>query len=98
MRGGGETGRLPGEAGSAAGGRSICPDSDPGRVRTGDSPYPGGSTEVGPIQVYWPEGNIKWDVGVPGGGNVLIPRRADPISGEPDYNAVERVERVERVG
>lgn len=29
----------------------------------------------GTIQAYWPE------------ANVLIPRRADPVSGEPDYNA-----------
>jgi anaerobic selenocysteine-containing dehydrogenase len=33
------------------------------------------------LQVLWPE------------GNVLIPRRYDPISGEPDYNACVRVER-----
>ncbi|MCC6849076.1 MAG: FdhF/YdeP family oxidoreductase [Deltaproteobacteria bacterium] len=35
----------------------------------------------GTLQVYWPE------------GNVLIERRLDPASGEPDYNAVVRVER-----
>lgn len=35
----------------------------------------------GSLQVYWPE------------GNVLIGRRLDPASGEPDYNAVVRVER-----
>ncbi len=34
----------------------------------------------GTLQVYWPE------------GNVLIGRRLDPASGEPDYNAVVRVE------
>ena len=34
----------------------------------------------GTLQVYWPE------------GNVLIPRRLDPASGEPDYNAVVRIE------
>jgi molybdopterin-dependent oxidoreductase alpha subunit len=33
----------------------------------------------GSLQVYWPE------------GNVLIGRRVDPASGEPDYNAVVRV-------
>ncbi len=33
----------------------------------------------GTLQVYWPE------------GNVLIARRVDPASGEPDYNAVVRV-------
>jgi molybdopterin-dependent oxidoreductase alpha subunit len=33
------------------------------------------------VQVLWPE------------GNVIIPRRYDPISGEPDYNAFARVER-----
>jgi anaerobic selenocysteine-containing dehydrogenase len=33
----------------------------------------------GTLQVYWPE------------GNVLIERRLDPASGEPDYNAVVRV-------
>jgi molybdopterin-dependent oxidoreductase alpha subunit len=34
---------------------------------------------AGTLQVYWPE------------GNVLIGRRLDPASGEPDYNAVVRV-------
>lgn len=34
----------------------------------------------GTLQVYWPE------------GNVLIGRRLDPASGEPDYNATVRVE------
>jgi molybdopterin-dependent oxidoreductase alpha subunit len=33
----------------------------------------------GTLQVYWPE------------GNVLIGRRLDPASGEPDYNAVVRI-------
>jgi molybdopterin-dependent oxidoreductase alpha subunit len=33
----------------------------------------------GSLQVFWPE------------GNVLIGRRFDPVSGEPDYNAVVRV-------
>lgn len=33
----------------------------------------------GSIQAYWPE------------GNVLIPRRIDPVSAEPDYNAVVEV-------
>ena len=31
------------------------------------------------LQVFWPE------------GNVLIPRRYDPDSGEPDYNAFVEV-------
>ncbi len=35
------------------------------------------------LQTYWPE------------TNGLIPRRFDPVSGEPDYNAVVTVERVE---
>jgi predicted molibdopterin-dependent oxidoreductase YjgC len=35
----------------------------------------------GSLQLYWPE------------GNVLIDRRLDPASGEPDYNAVVRVVR-----
>jgi anaerobic selenocysteine-containing dehydrogenase len=35
----------------------------------------------GSLQVYWPE------------GNVLIGRRLDPASGEPDYNATVRVSR-----
>ncbi len=38
----------------------------------------------GTLQVYWPE------------GNVLIERRLDPASGEPDYNAVVRVETATR--
>ena len=33
------------------------------------------------LQVYWPE------------GNALISRRVDPISGEPDYKTVVKVER-----
>jgi molybdopterin-dependent oxidoreductase alpha subunit len=37
----------------------------------------------GTLQVYWPE------------GNVLIGRRLDPASGEPDYNATVRVRSVE---
>jgi predicted molibdopterin-dependent oxidoreductase YjgC len=37
----------------------------------------------GSLQVYWPE------------GNVLIGRRLDPASGEPDYNAVVRVSAVD---
>jgi len=36
----------------------------------------------GVLQAYWPE------------CNVLISRRIDPVSEEPDYNAVVRVERV----
>jgi hypothetical protein len=35
------------------------------------------------LQAYWPE------------TNVLIPRRFDPVSGEPDYNCLVTVERVE---
>ncbi len=38
----------------------------------------------GSLQVYWPE------------GNVLIGRRLDPASGEPDYNATVRVVRANR--
>ena len=34
---------------------------------------------AGTLQVYWPE------------GNVLIGRRLDPESGEPDYNATVRI-------
>jgi len=34
------------------------------------------------VQVHWPE------------GNVLISRRYDPISGEPDYNALARIEKI----
>lgn len=36
----------------------------------------------GTVQAYWPE------------ANVLIPRRADPVSGEPDYNAEVWIEAV----
>jgi molybdopterin-dependent oxidoreductase alpha subunit len=36
----------------------------------------------GTLQAYWPE------------ANVLIPRRTDPISGEPDYNAEVRLEKL----
>jgi molybdopterin-dependent oxidoreductase alpha subunit len=36
------------------------------------------------IQVFWPE------------GNVLISRRYDPVSGEPDYNSFARLERMNR--
>jgi predicted molibdopterin-dependent oxidoreductase YjgC len=35
----------------------------------------------GTLQAYWPE------------ANVLISRRYDPVSAEPDYNAIVRVER-----
>jgi molybdopterin-dependent oxidoreductase alpha subunit len=35
------------------------------------------------LQAYWPE------------ANVLIPRRFDPVSGEPDYNCLVTIERVE---
>ena len=37
----------------------------------------------GTLQAYWPE------------ANVLIPRRTDPVSGEPDYNAEVWVEKAE---
>ncbi len=36
--------------------------------------------KTGHLQLHWPE------------GNVLIERRYDPISGEPDYNTVVRLE------
>jgi molybdopterin-dependent oxidoreductase alpha subunit len=36
------------------------------------------------LQTYWPE------------TNVLIPRRFDPVSGEPDYNTLVTVERLDR--
>ena len=38
------------------------------------------------LQTYWPE------------TNVLIPRRFDPVSGEPDYNVMVTVERLGRGG
>jgi predicted molibdopterin-dependent oxidoreductase YjgC len=38
----------------------------------------------GTLQAYWPE------------ANVLIPRRTDPVSGEPDYNAEVSIEIPER--
>jgi anaerobic selenocysteine-containing dehydrogenase len=37
--------------------------------------------KAGTLQAYWPE------------ANVLIARRVDPISGEPDYNTEVRVEK-----
>jgi len=70
VRGGAD--RLPGEAGPAASGRSICPDSDPTWVRTGDIPYPRRSTEVDPVQGYWPEGNIQSHIKAPEGGVVNL--------------------------
>jgi anaerobic selenocysteine-containing dehydrogenase len=36
----------------------------------------------GTVQAYWPE------------ANVLIPRRSDPVSGQPDYNAEVWIEAV----
>jgi anaerobic selenocysteine-containing dehydrogenase len=39
--------------------------------------------KTGTLQAYWPE------------ANVLIARRADPISGEPDYNTEVRIEKLE---
>lgn len=39
-------------------------------------------SKPGYVQTYWPE------------ANVLIARRYDPLSGEPDYNALVRLERV----
>jgi predicted molibdopterin-dependent oxidoreductase YjgC len=38
------------------------------------------------LQAYWPE------------ANVLIPRRSDPVSGEPDYNALVTLEPLGRLG
>ena len=38
----------------------------------------------GTLQAYWPE------------ANVLIPRRADPLSGEPDYNTEVELEKLSR--
>jgi len=38
------------------------------------------------LQAYWPE------------TNVLIPRRFDPVSGEPDYNVMVTVEPVQALG
>ncbi len=35
------------------------------------------------VMVYWPE------------GNVLIPRTIDPLSQEPDYNTIVRIERID---
>ncbi len=57
---------------------------DPVRLRSEVGAY-AGRVRVGPVkprflQAYWPE------------ANVLIPRRFDPVSGEPDYNALVWVE------
>jgi hypothetical protein len=38
----------------------------------------------GTLQAYWPE------------ANVLIARRTDPISGEPDYNTEVQIEKLDR--
>src|SRR5205814_1474087 len=38
------------------------------------------AVKAGTLQAYWPE------------ANVLITRRYDPVSAEPDYNAIVRVE------
>src|SRR6185503_11133676 len=38
------------------------------------------------LQAYWPE------------TNVLIPRRFDPVSGEPDYNAIVTAEPADLAG
>jgi anaerobic selenocysteine-containing dehydrogenase len=40
--------------------------------------------KIGTLQAYWPE------------ANVLIARRTDPVSGEPDYNTEVRIEKLER--
>jgi molybdopterin-dependent oxidoreductase alpha subunit len=40
--------------------------------------------KIGTLQAYWPE------------ANVLIARRTDPVSGEPDYNTEVRIEKIER--
>ncbi len=60
-------------------------DGDPILVRSEQGELRG-TARVGPcrrrhVQAFWPE------------SNVLIARRYDPISGEPDYNAVVSVER-----
>ena len=39
--------------------------------------------KIGTLQAYWPE------------ANVLIARRTDPVSGEPDYNTDVRIEKRE---
>jgi predicted molibdopterin-dependent oxidoreductase YjgC len=54
------------------------------RLRSGVGEYVG-RVRIAPVkprtlQVHWPE------------GNVLVPRRYDPVSGEPDYNAFVEVE------
>jgi molybdopterin-dependent oxidoreductase alpha subunit len=61
-------------------------DGDPIRLRSSTGEWVG-HARLAPmkerhLQAYWPE------------TNVLIPRRFDPISGEPDYNAIVTVERV----
>ncbi|MGH9360554.1 MAG: molybdopterin-dependent oxidoreductase, partial [Thermoanaerobaculia bacterium] len=63
--------------GLAAGARVVLANEH-GRMEAVATPAP---VKPGTLQVYWPE------------GNAVIPRRWDPISGEPDYNACVRVER-----
>ena len=60
-------------------------DGDPVRLRSEVGEWVG-IARLAPmkerhLQTYWPE------------TNVLIPRRFDPVSGEPDYNAIVTVER-----
>jgi len=61
-------------------------EGDPLRLTSSGGTFDGrcriAPVKPGTLHVYWPE------------GNVLIARRYDPASGEPDYNAVVRVERV----
>jgi predicted molibdopterin-dependent oxidoreductase YjgC len=63
-------------------------DGDPVRLRSEVGEWTG-IARLAPmkerhLQTYWPE------------TNVLIPRRFDPVSGEPDYNVMVTVERVGR--
>ena len=54
-------------------------------VRSATGEFPGtlqlAPVKPGTLQAYWPE------------INVLIPRKYDPISGEPDYNAIVTIEK-----
>lgn len=68
---------------SADAARLGLADGDPLRLTSALGSYDGrcrlAPVKPGSLHVYWPE------------GNVLIDRRYDPASGEPDYNAVVRV-------
>jgi anaerobic selenocysteine-containing dehydrogenase len=59
-------------------------DGSPVRLRSESGTWEGrvrvGPVKPGHLQGHWPE------------TNVLIPRRFDPVSGEPDYNAVVTLE------